>query len=357
MGMLKKAIGIAAATCGLGLAFKLGCSWNSEERKQRAWRRFLGYAVKPDEVIESFIEYIRAESPKNLKSFEDRRRAVPEAAMAEATVFGVLQQLQLNPMIADEPGIGGGDFLCKYRPISFSDNGSWPLIVEVTTLEPTAVERNSGWRNEVPDEITGGPFSMITERITARASSKIRQLSTYKMPRVLAIVSSHIGADALLSSTLAAESVLVSDRRISRPLGGGKASVITDLSVSAFLKGDPATGKITAQRPTVSAVLLTSVAGDRSSVLGVIHPEPRYPLDIRAFPGIPFVKIKRWPIDNGAIEIEWVVGQPSGREFKHQVIHYSSDEFSQVAKAVREKRKVDRSEIDPVKRLSRNSRT
>jgi len=118
MGSLKKAIGIAAATCGLGLAFKLRCSWNSEERKQRAWRRFLGYAAKPDEVIESFVEYLRAESLTNLKSFQDRRRADPEAAMAEAIVFGMLQQLQLNPIIADEPGIGGGD-LFKHRMIRY----------------------------------------------------------------------------------------------------------------------------------------------------------------------------------------------------------------------------------------------
>jgi hypothetical protein len=332
-------MGIAAATCGLGLAFALGCSWNSDERKQRAWRRFLGYAAKPDEVVESFVEYIRAESPTNLKSFQDRRRADPEAAMAEAIVFGMLQQLRLNPTIADEPGIGGGDFLCKYRPIIFGDNGSWPLIVEATTLEPTAVERNSGWRNEVPDAITGGPFSMITERITARASSKVRQLSRHEMPRVLAIVSSHIGADALLSSILAAESVLVSDRKISQPIGGGKASVITDLAASAFLKGDPASGKISARRPTISAVLLTSVAGDRSSVLGILHPEPRYPLDISAFPEIPFVRIRRWPIENGAIELDWVVGQPSGRHFKHQMIRYKGDAFSRALEAAREKRK------------------
>lgn len=243
MGMLKKTIGVAAAICGVGLAFKLGCSWKAEVRKQRAWRRFLGYATKPDEVIDSFVKYISKESPKNLKSFQDRRLADPEAAMAEAMVFGILQQLQLSPTIADEPGVGGGDFLCQYRPIRFTDSGAQPVMVEATTLEPTAVERNSGWKNEVPEEITGGPFSMITERITARASGKIKQLSQHQMPRVLAVVSSHIGADALLSSALAAESVLVSDGKISQPLGGGTASWITDLKASAFLKGDPATGK------------------------------------------------------------------------------------------------------------------
>lgn len=287
MSKLKTVLGIAAATGGLGLAFKLGHCWNSDQRKERAWRRFFGYAAKPDEVIDSFVKYIRAESPTNLKSFQDRRRADPEAAMAEAIVFGILQQLRLRPTIADEPGIGGGDFLCECRPIVSSDNGSWQLMVEATTLEPTAVERNSGWRNEVVDVVTGGPFRMITERITACASSKIRQLSRHAMPRVLAIVSSHVGADALLSSTLAAESILISDRKISQPIGGGKVSVITDLAASAFLKGDPTTGKISSQRPTISAVLLISVAGDRSSVLGILHPEPRYRLDISAFPEYP----------------------------------------------------------------------
>src|SRR5258708_895016 len=120
MGMLKKAIGIAAAISGLGLAFELCRSWNAEERKRRALDRFLGYAKTPNEVVDSFIEHIRVESPKNLKSFLDRRQADPEAAMAETFVFGVLQQLQLNPTIADEVGIGGGDFLCRHYPLIFS---------------------------------------------------------------------------------------------------------------------------------------------------------------------------------------------------------------------------------------------
>ena len=187
-----------------------------------------------------------------------------------------------------------------------------------------------------------------TQRTPKQHHKVARQQSKWRMPRVLAIVSSHIGADALLSSPLAAESVLVSDGKISQPLGGGAASWITDLKSSAFLKGDPSTGKITAQRPTISAVLLISVAGDRSSVLGILHPEPRYPLNIDAFPEIPFVKIRRWPIENGAIEIDWVVGQPSGRVFKHRLIRYSGDEFDQALKTIREKRKLARRVADPV---------
>jgi hypothetical protein len=180
---------------------------------------------------------------------------------------------------------------------------------------------------------------MITERITARTSDKVRQLSKYKRPRVLAIVSSHIGANALLSSTLAAQNVLISDPEISQPIGGGRATQITNLKSSAFLRGDPATGEVIAQRQSISAVLLVSVAGDRSSVLGILHPEPRYPLNIDAFPGIPFVKIQRWPIENGEIRTEWVLGQPSARDFKHQMIRYSGDKLSRTLRSVREKRK------------------
>jgi hypothetical protein len=86
-------------------------------------------------------------------------------------------------------------------------------------------------------------------------------------------------------------------------------------------------------------VLLASVAGDRSSVLGILHPEPYFALDISAFPEIPFVKIRRWPIENGAIGLDWVVGQPSGRQFKHQMIRYKGDALSQVREAARKKRK------------------
>ncbi len=297
-----------------------------------------GCAALKSESIR-LVDYIRTDARNNLKSFQNRRRADPEAALAEAMVFGMLQQLQLKPTIEDEPGIGGADYLCTYWPIVFTDLGAWELIVEATTLEPTAVERNSGWRNEVPDGITGGPFSMITERITARASDKVRQLSKYKMPRVLAIVSSHIGANALLSSTLAAQNVLISDAKISQPIVGGLATQITDLKSSAFLRCNPATGKVISQRQSISAVLLVNVAGDRSSVLGILHPEPLYPLNVDAFPEIPFVKIQRWPVENGEIRTEWVLGQPSGRDFKHQMIRHPGDNVSRMLRSVREKRK------------------
>jgi threonine dehydrogenase-like Zn-dependent dehydrogenase len=130
MAILRKAVTATGIVAGLGLAFALGRSSNSEESKERRWRRFFGYTANPDEVIDSFVEYIRTESRNNLKSLQNRRRADPEAALAEAMVFGMLQQLRLRPTIGDEPGIGGADFLCTYGPIVFTDVGARELIVE-----------------------------------------------------------------------------------------------------------------------------------------------------------------------------------------------------------------------------------
>lgn len=317
---LKKAIGFVAATCGLGLAFKLACLWNTEARKQRTRRHPVGNAVRLDEVIESFAEYIRAESPNHFKSFRDRLNADREAAMAEAVVFGILQQLQLNPRIADKPGIGGCDFLCEYQPNRINRDGSFQIIVEATTLEPNAIAMNSGWPNQVSPEPPVRMFNQLTKRIEDRLKKKVPQLSRYPMPRVLAIVSSHVGAGVLLSDQSAVERVLCSFESISQSPDEGEARPNRDFCESAFLKRDPQTNGIEVMRPTISAILLISVAGDVSSVLGALHPQPHYSLDIRAFPGIHLAKFKHWPVGSDGIELEWVVGQPPDRKFGHQAI-------------------------------------
>jgi hypothetical protein len=288
-------------------------------KKERRWRTFLGIDATTEELQDSYVEYLRREVPNNVKSFLNLKRESPEASLAETVVFGILRQLRLNPVVSDVYA-GGADFECTYRPIWFADTGSQPLVVEVTTLEPSAVERNSGWPIEAPSEISGGPFSLLTDRIAARASDKVPQLSKPKMPRVLAIVSSHIGADALLSNELAAKAVLVSNPQITQPIGGGPASQTTDLRDSVFLRVDPVTGKVIARRQSISAVLLVSVSGRSARVLGVLHPEPRYPLNIDSFPDIPFIKVRPWPVVGRQIELGWVLGQPSRREFKHHLI-------------------------------------
>jgi hypothetical protein len=144
MAFLRKAITAAGVVGGLGLAFALGRSSTSQESRARRWKRFFGHSATQDEVITSFVEYIRhSESSDSLKSFQDRPRAYPEGALAEATVFGILQQLLLKPTIADTPGVGGADFRCTHCPFKISDAGARDLLVEATTLERTTSANRS----------------------------------------------------------------------------------------------------------------------------------------------------------------------------------------------------------------------
>jgi len=54
MAILRKVVTGTGIVAGLGLAFALGRSSNSEESKERRWRRFFWYAANPDEVVDSF---------------------------------------------------------------------------------------------------------------------------------------------------------------------------------------------------------------------------------------------------------------------------------------------------------------
>src|SRR5579872_3223376 len=228
------ALGFAGGIAG---AYLLGRSSGSQKYINERWRKFMGIDATTEELVDSYVEHIRIEAPNNLRSFEDLRRDNPEGALAEAAVFGVLDQLRLHPVISDVFA-GGADFLCEYRPIWFSPNGATPLAVEVTTFEPSALERNSEWPEEA------GPFRLVTGRIKSHAGGKLSQLSKHEMPRVLVIASSHIGADALLTNTLAAQAVLISQAQISQPIDGGEAYQVTDLHDSVFLRGDPQTRQI-----------------------------------------------------------------------------------------------------------------
>ncbi len=275
-------------------------------------------ALSVDDVLDSFEEYLRRAAAGNLKSFQDMRKANRESAVAEAIVFQILQALHLDPQVSNVFG-GGADFQCTYQPNAFNSRSKYRFVVEATTLEPTAVERNTGWRNEPDEEISGGFFKPPTKQIADRIKYKVRQLSQHKMPRVLAIVSTHPGADVLFSNTTV-EGLLLSNRQVPVPSGGGTTDRLTDRDDSPFLSIDRNTGRVAAERPTVSAVLLVSVSGDRSSVVGILHPKPHYPLDMNAFPGIPFASVDPWPVLDGRIQVKWVVANPSGREFTHFLI-------------------------------------
>jgi hypothetical protein len=114
----QKIFGVTTIGLAVGAAFVLGRSRRRGEANERDLRRFFGEASSTDELVDSFVVYLKREAPSNLKAFESLRRENPESARAEAVVFGLLQQLRLRPVIADVVGVGGADFLCTHPSLN-----------------------------------------------------------------------------------------------------------------------------------------------------------------------------------------------------------------------------------------------
>jgi hypothetical protein len=275
-------------------------------------------ATNIEGVIQSYAEYLHEAHQPTFDRFEILRASDREAALAEAIVFRMLQTLQVRPEVHDQPQIGGADFICYCprgplrKPVP-EDR----FVVEATSLSLDAVTNRSGIPNEVPDDISGGAFGLITQNIVNKAKAKAQQLGYYPMPRVLAIASSHAAIAALFNSATAMWA-LVSDIHWRQEIGSDVVDTAeyTNLDKSVFIRPGPH-GTIEACRQSISAILLVAVYGDRSEVYGILHPEPARPLHVDWLPKIPFVRISRWPIIDGKIFTEWVVGNPSGHSLLH----------------------------------------
>lgn len=206
---------------------------NNEEKQGKLWipnrSKSSSFGDTVEEVVKAYSRFLEVRHSDHLKLFKNRLRTDPDAAKAEAVVFSWLRQQRCRPHVSESPGIGGADYLCM--PESKAS-----FLIEVTHLNKDAVERRSGWPNELSE--VAHSFSMITPNLWSKARAKAFQLAEQDAPRVLAICSAHIGASALLG-TLAAEWLMISEPRIEVPitLEGEPASTrtVTDLKNSSFL--------------------------------------------------------------------------------------------------------------------------
>jgi hypothetical protein len=271
-----------------------------------------------DGMLSSYSGYLHQSHPKNAKRFDDTRTSDREAALAEAVIFGMLQGFHVAPEINDLVETGGADFICRasrgplVKPLP-QDR----FIVEATSLDPDAVSRRSHLPNEVPDRIRGGAYGAVLKNIFDKAKKKARQLGGYRMPRVLAIASSHEAIPALFDRMMATW-VLVSHPHWRQVIGSDKVDTgeYTDLRGSVFMKPGH-NGTIVACRKSISAILLVAMHRDSSDVWGILHPKPARPLNVAFLPDLPFVRIAQWPIVDGKIFTEWVIANPRGHIVHH----------------------------------------
>jgi hypothetical protein len=264
-------------------------------------------------MLQSYSDYLNHGRPENAKRFDLLRISDREAAIAEAVVFGILQGFNVDPQINDAPNTGGPDFICcAYRGPLMPRLQEDRFVVEATSLDPVAVSDRSHVGNEVPEDISGGAFGLVTRNICNKAKSKATQLANYPMPRVLAIASSHAGVAALFNDATATWA-LVSEPHWRHEIGSSEvdSAEYTDLESSLFIKPGP-NGTIIPCRRSISAILLVAVYGGQSEIWGILHPEAAQPLNYAFLPKLPFVRIAQWPVVDGKIRTEWVIANPSG---------------------------------------------
>lgn len=225
-----------------------------------------------------------------------------EAGVSEAIIFNWLCDMKQNPALLEDLSEGGADFICNQGKDS-------SFVVEVTCIGGQALLDKTGC-HMLPGQLMA--LVSLTTSLRNRVARKTSQLSDYEMPRVLIITSLHDGGYLFLNQD-GAKKLLISDwaYSISDQHSNDENCLSTDLKKSIFLKPDGSDqSKIVACRQAISSVLLMPISGDRLNVIGILNPEPSYGLNIQAFPKIPFVRIKNWPVSNGVISTEWVISDP-----------------------------------------------
>lgn len=273
--------------------------------------------IRLDDIVNWYSEHLRANHPKNLARFEADREREHEAAVAEAITFHVLSNRSAHPEVHEEVGTGGADFICSASMTPFAKRTPQnEFVVEATSISQEAVTRRSG----IPSEITGpggGAIGLLTPNFWRKAGSKTDQLKRHPMPRVLSIVSSHIGASVLMNSGTALWA-FTSGEFFRHEIGQAKADPnhYADLKNSVFLELT-ADGKIVPRRKEISAILLIAVDGTASTVFGMLHPEPEYPFSIEYMPDIPFLHVANWPAPDNRLRFLWSVAHPSGLNVAH----------------------------------------
>src|SRR5262249_34648617 len=191
------------------------------------------------------------------EKYEQRYLDNEEAAVAEAVAFSWLCSIDLHPNYnEDDLGNGGADFICE--PPSFP-----AFVVEATSLGAGPLSNQTSWSNEVQLGVRGGPFSLPTDQIQARVKEKVPQLSKHRMARVLAILSSHVGADAFFSGE-GATCLLVGGYEICSPIGNTAQPSFrrAKLENSVFIRRDKTNpDQVVACRQSVSAILMLALDG------------------------------------------------------------------------------------------------
>lgn len=269
----------------------------------------MGLAAEIDDVVAAYRSHLAGDVGKKLlKRFDLRLKTAPGAARAEAITFDFLIGERLEPKVLEDASTGGADFEC----VSYGER----FVVEVTALGDDAVTKSSG----ISDDLSGAraqyvDLNAMLLQLRSRVSGKVKQVRSYALPAVVVIASAHPAA-CISSSAGGIVEFMTGGSSIAIPVGPqgatGEAFSSTALREAAFLRVN-GEQSVELCRRELSAILMLTISLNGCRAMGMLHPEPHYPLPPYAFLEVPFARIK-WPMTDDLLVVEWITKSPKAKE-------------------------------------------
>lgn len=258
-------------------------------------------AFQPDtKLVRQFVNWIERFDIRHARSWARRFHADPEAAMCEATYWGLLTDcgVGVKPNEALTGETGGPDFACCKDGRRF--------FVEVTCIKiDTATEKTSLAH---PTSSKFQSYSNLNDSIFWECQNKTPQCGKVNDPCLVGVGTFHCPASVSCVAKDRLEDLLTGERRlawnedVSRGEAVGDPYEITHLRSAAFLK--PGEGEVAPARSSISGVLVGGFGRHPPNVYGLLHPNPAYVFDRALLDRIEFCRLTG-NYESGKLSVEW----------------------------------------------------
>ena len=253
-------------------------------------------------LIDLYIRWIEQFDIRHARAWGKLFKADPEAAMCEATFWGVLQDcgVAVEPYernLADAPS---PDFLCRKDGEHF--------YVEVTCLCIDHVSRTTSL-SHLP---TPGAqnYAKLNRAIFNEVVQKTRQCAGLDGPALVAVGTFHYQGSVLCVQKQDVEMLLTGDSMISWLINTDTGAAVGDVFLSTNLASAtfirPADGRgIEEARLPVSGVLVGGFGCDQVNVYGLLHPHARRPFNRQLLERVKFCELVRDDA-KATLSVRWI---------------------------------------------------
>jgi hypothetical protein len=262
-----------------------------------------GLPFTPDtKLIRLFLNWLKGFEEQHAKNWELLYNNNPEAAMSEATFWGILQDCGVN--VAPN-----ADLLTSQKAPDFRCNkNGFEFFFEATCIGiETATEQTN---LPHPPEPGFRLYSLLNRSIWNACGKKTPQCSSVDAPCVVGIGTFHSAASVSCVSKEAIEWLLTGEGSIAwdidteRGCAVGDPCQVTELQSAAFFKQLKDDGELHKTRCPISAVLVGGFTSS-ATVLGILNPEPIHPFERAVLDRIEFCRLLPG-YESGEMQTEWI---------------------------------------------------